>query len=176
MCALCLCYFGPWDSSHLAQIPQVLASSPVGILVKILCFQGRWLVNPRNTQTCSKVTQCRKNKVPKGQHSGHLHILPCNASLTLNYSLGWGWVIPDLLPSCTSTAPLPANPLTGPWANKNSGPCETLQSNQPACTAYVVWSGLFPGQRALPYKQKVAKSQWLSNSGTTSYPPDIIFS
>lgn len=45
------CYPGPWDYSQLAQPLQVLTSFPVGILVNILCFQGRWLVNTRNAQT-----------------------------------------------------------------------------------------------------------------------------
>lgn len=130
MCILCLCYLGPWDYRQLAQLLQMLTSSPVGILVKILCFQGRWHVKTHNTQTGQRsLIIVGRTRSPRGR--------PKHPSLQrfpdrLNYSLGWGWVIPGLLSSCTSTAPLSANPLTGPWANKNPGPDDKLLSYEPA--------------------------------------------
>lgn len=45
---------GTETTPSLPRSPQVLASSPVGILVKTLCFQGRWLVNPPNIQTARR--------------------------------------------------------------------------------------------------------------------------
>ena len=174
MCILCLSYLGPWDYNHLAQLPQVLTSSPVGILVKILRFQGRWHAKPCNAQSAQRsliIVGRIRNQRGRPKHPS-LQCFPDR----LNYSLGWGWVVPGLHSSSTSTAPLSANPLADPWASKNSGPGDTLLSYQPDCADYVAFSGLFADQRLLPYKQKIAKIQWLSNPGTMSCPLDIILS
>lgn len=43
-CVSSACFLGAWDYRQLVQLSKALASSPAGILVKVLCFQGGWPV------------------------------------------------------------------------------------------------------------------------------------
>lgn len=168
MCILCHCYLGPWDYSQFAQLPQELTSSLVGILVKILCFQGIWHVNTSNT-ACSKITYYCRNKETKSQNSDHLNTLLCNGSLT-------AWITPWAGAGWFQVFSLPAPPLLlcqqTHWQahepTRTQDQVITLLSSQPACTDYIAWCGIFSDQRILPYKQKIAKVQWLSSSDAMS--------